>query len=107
MNNLIDLDAARKAARRARVPPEVFAVLFVYLLVTAGVLGYVMRGTKGRLSAGFLLSLFTLSLVLIIDIDRPLGGGIVEGQGPMESLRRSLAQWPPAVFDRWNTPPAG
>src|SRR5262249_42706851 len=36
MNAVIDLDAARKAARRAHVPSEVYLVLFVYLVVTAG-----------------------------------------------------------------------
>jgi hypothetical protein len=104
MNDLIDLDAARKAARNASVPTEVFAVLFCYLAVTAAVLGYVMRGLRGRLSAAFLLCLLTISLMLIVDIDRPLGGGVTEGQGPMERLKKSLAAQPPAVFDRWTTP---
>ncbi|MGH6965035.1 MAG: hypothetical protein ACREE0_11170 [Phenylobacterium sp.] len=106
MNNLIDLDAARKAARNAHVPTEVFAVLFAYLAMTAGVLGYVMKGARGRLSAAFLLCLLTLSLLLIVDIDRPLGGGIVEGQGPMERLRKTIAAQPPEVFDRWTAPTA-
>jgi hypothetical protein len=106
VNEVIDLDASRKAARAARVPPAVFAVLFIYLVTTAGVLGYVLRGLRGRLAAGFLMALLTLSLVLIIDINRPVLGSIVESQGPMELLRKSLADQPPAVFDRWRTPQA-
>jgi len=100
VNNVIDLDASRKAARRARVPGEVFLVLFVYLATSAGVLGYVLKGSRGRISAAFLLLLFTLVLILIIDIDRPTAGGINEGQLPMEELRKSLAVRTPAVFDR-------
>lgn len=106
VNHVIDLDASRKAARAARVPAEVFVVLFVYLVVTAAVMGYVLRGLRGRLAACFLLALLTLSLLLVIDIDRPLGGGVSEAQGPMEALSVSLKAQPPQVFDRWRTPPA-
>jgi hypothetical protein len=104
VNNMIDLDASRKAARLARVPAEVFAVLFVYLVTTGGVLGYFLRGSRGRSAGGILLALLTLSLLLIIDIDRPTMGGVVEGQGPMIQLRDSIAAQPPTVFDRWRDP---
>jgi hypothetical protein len=103
VNALIDLDASRKTARLARVPAEVFAVLFVYLVVTAGVLGYVLKGVRGRLAAAFLLALLTLSLLLILDIDRPVLGGIGESQRPMEELRKTLGSQPPSVFDKWKT----
>jgi hypothetical protein len=107
MNNLIDLDAARKAARKAHVPGKVFAVLFLYIVVTAVAMGYVLTGLKGRVAAGFLLVLMLISLLLIIDIDRPTSGGVRESQGPMEALRASLAARPPPVFDRWLAAPAG
>lgn len=101
VNHVIDLDASRKRARAARVPAEVFLVLFVYFVTTAAVLGYVLHGLRGRIAAGFLLALLTLSLLLILDIDRPAGGGVDEGQGPMEALRDTLHSQPPSVFDRW------
>jgi hypothetical protein len=100
INLLIDLDQARKTARLARVPPEVVAVLFIYLVTSAGVLGHVLKGARGRVGGTFLLALLTLSLILIIDINRPVGG-VAESQRPMEDLRRSLAAQPPAVFDKW------
>jgi hypothetical protein len=100
MNSLVDSDAARKAARNARVPPSVFGVLFLYILITAGVLGYVLTGPRGRAAAAFLYVLLTMSQLLIIDIDRPTAGRITESQAPMLHLRDSLAVQPPAVFDR-------
>jgi hypothetical protein len=106
VNHLIDLDAARKAARQARVPSEVFVVLFAYLVTAAGVLGYVLRGTRGRMTAAFLLALLTLAFLLIVDIDRPTMGAINEEQGPMLDLQKSLAAQPPSVFDKWRTPAA-
>jgi hypothetical protein len=104
INALIDLDESRKTARVARVPPAVFAVLFIYLITAAGVLGYVLKGARGRIAAGFLLALLTLSLMLIIDINRPALGVITECQQPMEDLQKSLAAQPPAVFDKWRSP---
>ena len=101
MNTLIDTDGARRAARSAHVPTVVFAVLFIYLIGTAGVLGCMLKSPRGRFAGIFLLVLLTLSQLLILDIDRPTMGSIREEQGPMESLRASLAKQPPAVFDRW------
>ena len=100
VNNVIELDAARKAARRSRIPSEVFVVLFVNLVIGASVLGYVLRRPRGRISAAFLLFLFTLALMLIVDIDRPTLGGIVEDQTPMEEMRRSIGVRAPATLDR-------
>jgi hypothetical protein len=103
-NNMIDLDSARRAARQARVPSEVFDVLFVYLVVTAGVLGYVLSGWGGRLSGGMLMILATMSLLLVLDIDRPTGGGVRESQAAMRAMRASLVHQPPKAFDRWRDP---
>lgn len=104
INNMIDMDGARRAARGAHVPSQVFFVLFVYFAVTAAVLGYVLTGPKGRMMAGFLLFLIVLSLMLILDIDRPNMGTIREAQTPMESLQKTMAAQPPGLFDRWRTP---
>lgn len=100
-NEVIEVDASRKASRAAHVPTEIFAVLLVYLMVTAGVLGHVLIGWRGQVAGGFLLVLLTTSLLMIVDIDRPTLGGIRESQGPMETLRATLKKQPPEVFDRW------
>lgn len=104
VNLVIDLDATRKAARLARLPAEVFFVLFIYLITTAGVLGYVLRGLRGQLAAMFLMSLVTLALMLVVDIDRPTLGGIRESQGSMERLLQSLKATAPSVYDRFKGP---
>ncbi|MET0294715.1 MAG: hypothetical protein ABW042_06815 [Phenylobacterium sp.] len=98
MNLVIDLDTSRKAARLARVPAEVFALLFVYAVAAAGVLGYVLSSRRVRRSSTALLVLLCLTLLLIVDIDRPVGGGVSEEQLPMELLQGSLKSWRPEVF---------
>lgn len=100
MNNMIDLDSARKAARQARVPSAVFFVLFVYVVTSAGVLGYAGANKEGRGATAFLFLLLALSLLLTLDIDRPRSGRVTESQAPMERLRATLASQPPEVFDR-------
>lgn len=104
INTVIDLDAARKTARMARVPSLVFAVLVVYLVMTSAVLGYALVGRRRRLAAGFTLALLASSFLLILDIDRPRMGGVQESQAAMEALRDSLKAQSPAVYDRYIAP---
>ena len=106
IKTVIDLDASRKTARNARVPNAVLGVLFVYVVASAAVLGYVIRGRRNRLTAALLMALFTLSLMLIVDINRPVGGRVVETQRPMEELQKFLHGHPRAIYDRWTTPTA-
>jgi phosphate/sulfate permease len=105
MNNLIDLDSARQAARQAHVPGKVFAMLYLYALATAAVLSYSLASRRGRVAAGVLLLLMQSALALIIDIDRPTLGGVNESQAPMIALRDSMRAQPPPVFDRFRTIP--
>lgn len=100
VNAVIDMDTARKVARGLHVPSEVFLLLLVYQIVSAGVLGFVLYGRHGIALATMLCLLFTLSLLLIIDVDRPTSGGVRESQTPMLLLKDSLASQPPKVFNR-------
>lgn len=104
INSMIDIGSARVVARVAKVPPAVLAVLLVYTLTTAGVLGYVLQGPRSRHVAGFLVALLSLVLALIIDVNRPTAGLVREGQGAMESLRKTMDTWRPATFDAPPTP---
>ncbi|HEY6817495.1 MAG TPA: hypothetical protein VI168_18315 [Croceibacterium sp.] len=98
MNAVIDLNESRKVARQAKVPYEVYLVLFVYIIATVGLVGYTRESGRERWAATFLFLLLTLSLVLIIDIDRPASGGINESQRPMEDLQAMLRASPPETF---------
>lgn len=100
VNAVIDMDTSRKVARALHVPSEVFLLLLIYQIISAGVLGFVLYGRHGIVLATMLGVLFTLSLLLIIDVDRPTSGGVRESQRPMELLKDSLASQPPEVFNR-------
>lgn len=106
MNLTIDMDTARKAARRAHVPPQVLVLLFLYQIAVAATLGYVLAGRSGYPTAALVMLLFALSVTLVIDIDRATTGSIRESQEPMLWLQDSIHANPPQVFDRFNdTPP--
>jgi predicted membrane protein len=87
LTSLIEQDDFRKAARSVHVPTEVFIVLVTCLISIAGVLGFAIKKDTGTVVACFALGMMTLSLLLIIDIDRPGSGGIRESQAPMERLQ--------------------
>jgi hypothetical protein len=98
MNLTIDEGAARVAARRAHVPPRVLVVLLVYMVISALILGYVMSRSPKRTATAVLLGLVTLAYLLILDIDRPTGGGIREPQTPMRDLLATMKESPPASY---------
>jgi hypothetical protein len=98
MSDVIDLDSARRIARQSHVPSEVYLVLILYQIGTAYVIGYVLVGDRGRMSAILLFILFSMSIMLIIDIDRPTSGWIQTPQGPMLELQRFLRSNPPPTF---------
>jgi hypothetical protein len=104
VSGVMEMDAARKAGRRAHVPGQVYAILFVYLVVAAGVFGYVLTGRRGREVAAFLLLLFAMSMILVIEIDRPVTGRINESQDAMIQLKETLRERPPQIFARFNAP---
>lgn len=92
MNEMFDIAAARKAEREAHIPGSVVEILLLYALLSAGIVGYVLGAseTRHRGISFLLFVLLTLSLLLILDLDRPWRGGITVSQQPMTDLVRAL-----------------
>lgn len=90
VNDVLNIEATRKSARVARVPSEVFALLMIYVVASAGVLGMAAHGKRVLGLSALFLALLTLSLSLILDIDHPTIGGVRESQGPMERLMDAI-----------------
>ena len=92
VNETSDLAASRKAALADRLPGSVILALLVYATISAGILGYVTRGTRRgtQVSATLLFILLTLAITLILDLDRPRTGSIVVSQAPLLDLKASI-----------------
>jgi hypothetical protein len=91
-NAAFDLANSREVARSAHIPARVMQVLFLYALLTMGMLGYNLagHGKRHRIATLMLVGLLTLALVVILDIERPRTGSIQVSQAPMEALKASL-----------------
>jgi hypothetical protein len=97
----INVGSTREATRMGHhVPVRVSAFLVVYMLVTAIVLGFSTTSTKPLVMGCTLLLLLTLSTVLILDLDRPTEGAILESQAPMVRLQSRLTRAAPNDFQR-------
>lgn len=92
MNNALDIGTRRALAGRAHVPTQIVAILLVYLLVAAIMLGYLMakEGTTRRHESTLLILMFVASINLILDLDRPREGLIRVSQRPLEELIASM-----------------
>lgn len=105
VNQVIRADADRKEARRAEIPTTVILMLIFYSLIAAVLLGAVMKGPKGEAISIIMLALSVLALMLIVDINRPVGGTIRESQEPMKLMLKRLQANPPPVYQRWAQTP--
>lgn len=92
LTRLVSVDESRREVRSIAIPTTVLVVLAIYLVSVAGLLGYITEEGRGGTLAGFVLVLMNISLLLVIDIDRPTSGSIREEQAPMERLRTALEQ---------------
>jgi hypothetical protein len=96
MNESIDAQGARLAARAAHVPDRVLRILVVYSVLAMVMLGYTMGGTgrSHRVATMLLSILLALALVVIIDLDRPRSGQIQVSQQPLLDVRASMGPAP-------------
>jgi hypothetical protein len=92
MNQSFDLASARTVARSAHLPDRVLHILLLYATLSAVMLGYMTAasGRPHRAATILLLVLLTLALVVILDVDRPLSGGIQVSQQPLDDVRASM-----------------
>lgn len=104
VSRVMETRASWLNGRQSHVPADVYALLFVYQLMAAGLLGFVLTGSVGRQVAVALLILSAAALLLVIEIDRPVTGRINEPQDAMRNLQIFLRQRPPKAFDRYAEP---
>jgi len=89
---MFDNAAKRRAEREARIPNAVLDMLVLYAFLSAGIVGYVIgrNGRRHAAVAGLLFLLLSLSLALILDLDRPWSGNITVDQSPMTQVIASM-----------------
>lgn len=94
MNEVLTAGTRRELAGNAHIPDRIIISLLLYLLVASAVLGYLAGEDAGRLrqSTTMLFALFALTIVTILDLDRPQSGYIRISQDALEDLVVRLDQ---------------
>ena len=92
ITRMIEVEAQRKAALDARIPPAVLLALMAYAVCVAGILGYVAAGAHGHRShiSWVMFMLIALAFSIILDLDRPGDGLIVVSEANMNDMIRAL-----------------
>lgn len=92
VNAVLDTGTQREKAVAARVPGEVMLLLVIFAVVANFLLGYVLdaHGHRHRFASGILFLLMGLTIMLILDLDRPADGAILVDQSAMQALVASL-----------------
>jgi len=92
MARMIDAQADRRSSRVARVPAEVLTALALYSIISAFTLGYIMGNerTRHRGTSTILFLLTTVSILVTLDLDNSVSGGIQLSAEPLLSAREVL-----------------
>jgi hypothetical protein len=68
-------------------------MLFLFIATAAATLGFAFVGGMHK-GAYVVIALFVLVFILILDIERPARGGIIETQAPMQNAIRRISERP-------------
>ncbi len=96
-NDVVRLNAERVEVTRSRIPGAVWAVLYLIAALSLGAMGY-HCGVAGTTRSPVMLGVgivFSLVIVLIVDLDRPGDGWIIVPQDAMTDVRNALMESKP------------
>jgi len=96
LNEMIDNQAKRLTALRNRVPNFVLLTLFLITAVGGGFAGYAsaLDATRSRVPVYLMGLLVYTVIMLILDLDRPSSGFIVNNQQAMIDTAETIAAFP-------------
>ena len=88
INEALDVGTRRALAGASYIPTQILDVLLIYLIAASAMLGSQMGRDQRifRFSSYMLVVLFSLSIILILNIDRPRSGSITVSQRGLEEL---------------------
>jgi hypothetical protein len=97
INETINLHTRRLAALRARLPELVVLVLYLVAGLSMMMVGFQnsYNGKRNYFSALSVILIFTVVMMLIIDLDRPQEGLLTVSQQALIDLQRQMATWKP------------
>jgi hypothetical protein len=97
INETINLHNMRVAALRARLPETIILVLYLVAALTMSMVGFQnsYNGKRNYFSALSVILIFTVVMMLIIDLDRPQEGLLKVRQQSLIDLQRQIQNYKP------------
>jgi hypothetical protein len=97
LNDVFDLGTARRWVLEVRIPPYIIKVLLSFTLLSMSMMGYYfgISGAPHPYFATFLFIAFSVTILLIMDLDRPRSGFIQPEQLPLVWLIEETGQHAP------------
>lgn len=97
LNDLFDAATRREAAVRNHVPLMVLVLVFAAAVLSAGFVGYTggLSGTRDAWATMAKSVVIALTVMVIVDLDRPGQGLIRVSQACLKEARAALDQMPP------------
>lgn len=93
-NSAFDIAASRQTAVEARIPPAIIWGVIFYAVVACGIMGHALAMDRRRfVMASVLTGLVSLSVAMIIDLDRPASGAVQVSQAPMDRVVATIREW--------------
>ena len=94
LNEMFDLASTRRWAFEVRVPSYVVNLLLLFAVLSMGMMGYYFGicGVHHPILSAILFAAFTISILLVIDLNRPRGGFIQPEQSPLNWLAEEASQ---------------
>lgn len=93
LNETIDLHATRlMVGMRSRIPLIIWGTLYAVAFLAMATMGYQggLSGTRRSIAALAVVTIFSIVIFLIMDLDRPLEGHLNTSQQPMVDLQLSM-----------------
>lgn len=93
VSETLSIGTQRQLAARAQIPTRIKVVVILYLVSAAAVLGYVLgdRLRHHRPATTALLTLFSVMILTVVDLDRPQDGAIQIPQRALTDLLETLS----------------
>jgi hypothetical protein len=92
MNELSNTGTSREFFGLSLIPAGILASLLIFTLASAGLVGLLVGESPShrRPTSGLLVVLYSITFMLILDLDRPLSGRIKGSQLPMQNVASRL-----------------
>ena len=109
MNGMLDSADFTYSAMEAKTPPKIAAIIAVFSLLAAALVGYQLGAIEKRYPfvSTVVFLMFAITIMLIVDLDDPGAGFIGVGTAPLQRATDWMSRSEAVRIEPRSAPPAG